>query len=432
MPASPVTAQDAVKATSRLLRAGWHRIQIEALTILVERVASPKEVAVKLGLTTAKAGYVSRHIKELEKRGLVELVRTEPRRGATEHFYRAVHPLIVMDDDAKRMSFEERLILSCWIIARMSADFMMAIEAGTIDERTDRHFSRFPLCLDDRGYEDLIEDYSRAFHRTLEIKAESEDRLAASEERGKPFSAMLACFPMPRLPPDFRGKMGKRGPGRRIGREGQAVIGDGLVSHSSTLMQGLHIEDTSEVTSRLLRAGWHRIQIEALTILVEQVASPKEVAVKLELTAAKAGYVSHHIKELEKRGLVELVRTEPRRGAIEHFYRAIRPLMVMDEDAKRLSFEERLILSAWMISRISDDWLMAIESGTIDERTDRHLSRFPLLLDEKGYEDVIEGYSRAFHRTLEIEAECEERLAESGQGKPFSAMLACFPMPRLW
>jgi predicted ArsR family transcriptional regulator len=435
VPVTPLTAQNAVKATSRLLRAGWHPIQIEALTILAEQVASPKEVAVKLKLTTAKAGYVSGHIKELENRGLVELVRTEPRRGATEHFYKALHPLVVTDEDSERMSFEERLTLSCWIISRMSADFVMAVEAGTIDERTDRQCSRFPLRLDEKGYEDLIADYAAAFHRTLAIKAESEDRLAASGGEGKPFSAMLACFPMPRLPPDFQPRITKSGMASTVRSGGSALYPASTPTPTPTpaLTPPSQLEETFEVTNRLLRAGWHPIQIEALTILAEQVASPKEVAVKLKLTANKAGYVSGHIKELEKRGLVELAGLEPRRGAIEHFYRAIKPLVVTDEDASRMSFEERLILSAWIINRISDDFLMAVEAGTIDERPDRHLSRFPLCLDEQGYEDLNEDYGQRFYRTLEIKAESEDRLLESAEeGKPFSAILACFPLPRLW
>jgi DNA-binding MarR family transcriptional regulator len=431
MPVTPVKAQETVKATSRLLRAGWHPIQIEALTILAERDASPKEVAVKLKLTSAKAGYVSGHIKELESRGLVELVRTEARRGATEHFYRAIHPLVVMDDESRRMSFEERLTLSCWIISRMSADFAMAVETGTIDVRSDRQCSRFPLRLDDEGYEKVIDDYARTFHRTLQIKAESEDRLLASDERGKPFTAMLACFPMPRLPLDFQ--LRRAEPVAIAGAGGREPESLRAVSPAPLPTRTAQVEETIEVTNRLLRAGWHHIQIEALTILAEQVASPKEVAVKLKLTSAKAGYVSGHIKELEKRGLVELARLEPRRGSIEHFYRAIKPLVVTDEDASRMSFEERLILSAWIINRISDDFLMAVEAGTIDERTDRHLSRFPLCLDEQGYQDLIEAYGRSFHHTVEIKAECEERLIASGKkGKPFSAMLACFPLPRLW
>src|SRR4051794_26671084 len=77
------------KATSKLLRAGWHPIQYKALHILTERVASPKEIAIELGLTSAKASNVDCHVKQLQSQGLVELVRTEPRRGVNEHFYRA-------------------------------------------------------------------------------------------------------------------------------------------------------------------------------------------------------------------------------------------------------------------------------------------------------------------------------------------------------
>ena len=75
----------------------------------------------------------------------------------------------------------------------------------------------------------------------------------------------------------------------------------GLPTHSARCREGYQLG--------LLRAAWrHPIQIEALTILSDHVASPKEVAVELKPTAAKAGYVSGHIKELERRGLVELVR----------------------------------------------------------------------------------------------------------------------------
>lgn len=58
---------------------------------------------------------------------------------------------------------------------------MLAVESGTIDDRADRHLSRFPLSLDEQGYTDLIDEYRQVFDRTLEIKAESEERLAAAE-----------------------------------------------------------------------------------------------------------------------------------------------------------------------------------------------------------------------------------------------------------
>jgi DNA-binding transcriptional ArsR family regulator len=45
--------------------------------------------------------------------------------------------------------------------------------------------------------------------------------------------------------------------------------------------------------------------------------SPSAVANVFE---APLGTVSHHFRALADAGLIELVRTEPRRGAVEHFY----------------------------------------------------------------------------------------------------------------
>jgi predicted transcriptional regulator len=398
--------EEALKATSRMLRAGWHPIQIKALTILTERVASPKEIAVALRLTSAKAGYVSYHVKELVNHGLVELVRTEARRGVDEHFYRAAKPLIVMDDEAECMSFEERFAFSGWIIRCMNGDFAMAIESRTIDARTDRHLSRFPLHLDEKAYRDLVGEQNSVFHRTLEIAAGSRERLDESGEEGMPVAALMAVFPLPL-------------------RSNQADRSGLQVSSRETPPK-----DVLKATRKMLRAGWHPIQIRALTILTERVASPKEIAVALRLTSAKAGYVSYHVKELLTRGLIELVRTEPRRGANEHFYRAAKPLIVMDDEAERMSFEERLAFSCWIICCINGDFAMAVETGTIDTRIDRHLSRFPLELDEEGYLDLVSEHNDLFYRTLEIASESTERMEESAEeGMPVAALLAVIPMP---
>jgi len=46
---------------------------------------SPNELSFELQVYLAKLDY---HVDQLHQAGLIELVRTEPRRGATEHFYR--------------------------------------------------------------------------------------------------------------------------------------------------------------------------------------------------------------------------------------------------------------------------------------------------------------------------------------------------------
>lgn len=47
--------------------------------------------------------------------------------------------------------------------------------------------------------------------------------------------------------------------------------------------------------------------------------SPKQLAEVLPRQTL--GRVSYHVRELAKTGLLELVDTKPRRGAVEHFYR---------------------------------------------------------------------------------------------------------------
>lgn len=59
-------------------------------------------------------------------------------------------------------------------------------------------------------------------------------------------------------------------------------------------------------------------------------ASPKEIAGHL---GEKLGNVSYHVRILARLGLIELVRETPRRGAVEHHYRAVpRPEEVVNVD----------------------------------------------------------------------------------------------------
>ncbi len=51
------------------------------------------------------------------------------------------------------------------------------------------------------------------------------------------------------------------------------------------------------------------------------------VDLQRELDEPKLGNVSYHVRALVNAGLIELVRTEPRRGALAHFYRASSKLL---------------------------------------------------------------------------------------------------------
>src|SRR5215475_14025221 len=120
--------------------------------------------------------------------------------------------------------------------------------------------------------------------------------------------------------------------------------------------------ETSE--ARIAKALAHPLRARILQRLGERVASPGDLAVELD---APLGVVSYHVRMLRDYDCVELVRTEPRRGALQHFYRAIaRPNL--DEDQWRtLPSSLRRELSSETLGDVVDDMRAAAEAGTLDD-----------------------------------------------------------------
>lgn len=180
-----------------LLKAVCHPIRIQALTILTERVASPKEIAQYL--REPVIGKVSYHVRELEKAGLVEEVDSKPRRGATEHYFRAIERPLLPTEEWEQLPQDVRETFSEWIVNLIVADVGMALATRTFDARTDRHLSRVPLRVDAAGFRALTDLQTEVVDRTLEIQAESTVRLAKSGEESIPASSIMATFQMPTM-----------------------------------------------------------------------------------------------------------------------------------------------------------------------------------------------------------------------------------------
>lgn len=78
--------------------------------------------------------------------------------------------------------------------------------------------------------------------------------------------------------------------------------------------------DLDELATSLLGFG-HPIRIRIVIALRAKgaVKSPSELANML--TPTPLGVTSYHVRMLKQYGMLELVRTEPRRGAVEHYYK---------------------------------------------------------------------------------------------------------------
>lgn len=78
-------------------------------------------------------------------------------------------------------------------------------------------------------------------------------------------------------------------------------------------MESVNLDDLS----RGLQGFGHPIRVRML-VLLEFESSPGALH---EATGDPLGLVSYHARMLRDYGLIELTRTEPRRGALQHFYR---------------------------------------------------------------------------------------------------------------
>ena len=160
------------------------------------------------------------------------------------------------------------------------------------------------------------------------------------------------------------------------------------------------------------KAFAHPLRVQILIILNERVASPNLLSQEL---GQSLNLVAYHVRVLEKYDCIELVDTKQRRGATEHFYRATRRQFLTDSEWARMPESLRPGLSGAMLKSVFDDIDEAVVGETFDELDDRHLSRTPMVVDEQGWKDVSELLAGALDRILVIQAEANERLANSGE-----------------
>jgi DNA-binding transcriptional ArsR family regulator len=181
------------------------------------------------------------------------------------------------------------------------------------------------------------------------------------------------------------------------------------------------------IDQRLAKALSHPMRTHILAILNERVASPNEIADMLD---ERLPNVSYHVRVLLDLGCLELVRTAQRRGAIEHYYRAVQRPFFSDRDWKRLPRSGRRAVSDVALQMIWEDVADAVRAGTFDARLDRHLSRSPFTVDEKGWGELHDLLARTLEQAERIAARSAKRVrAGDGPGIPCEVVVMHFESP---
>lgn len=154
------------------------------------------------------------------------------------------------------------------------------------------------------------------------------------------------------------------------------------------------------VDPRLVKGLSHVLRQHILLATVLGEVSPKELS---EALGEGLSQVSYHVKVLRDDcdGLIERTRTEPRRGAIENYYRASAKTLVPAKTWRRLKKGLQAVVGAGQASDLFNDLAEALKAGKL-QGTHDHISRTPLVLDAEGQQSVKAIADRA---TKEVENE---------------------------
>ena len=177
--AGGVAARERASADEAIAKVFAHPLRVKLLQLLIDSPGSPNELAARLDEPLATVAY---HVRELAKYECIELVDTKQRRGATEHFYRAISRPSIGTREWSKMSRGERRSVSRFGAQLILADLISADVADTFDARTDRHFSRSPGDLDQQGWEKISRACDDFMDLVLATQEECANRIAADPE----------------------------------------------------------------------------------------------------------------------------------------------------------------------------------------------------------------------------------------------------------
>ena len=182
------------------------------------------------------------------------------------------------------------------------------------------------------------------------------------------------------------------------------------------------------VDPRLVKALDHVLRQHILLAAVAGEVSPKALSKALDEGLSQ---VSYHVKVLRDDcdGMIEETRTEPRRGAVEHYYRASVKTLFPAKAWRGLRKGLRAVVGAGQASDLFNDLAEALKAGKLQGEHD-HITRTPLVLDAEGQRNVRAIAERA---TKEVENEQratakrrEKANGDGGQATGYTFALLAF------
>lgn len=163
------------------------------------------------------------------------------------------------------------------------------------------------------------------------------------------------------------------------------------------------------IKEKLMKAMAHPMRVRILAYMNDRPWSPNEISEEL---AEGLSQVSYHVKVLKDFELIEMTKLEPRRGAVEHYYRAIKRAYVPSSVTKQFPKSSQRMMFVDTMEDANQDIVSSLESGRFDDRSDYHVGYTPVDLDDEGRKEAVALSDKYVDDFLEIESRSAERRAK--------------------
>jgi hypothetical protein len=174
-------------------------LRIKIVLELGMRELSPKQFHQEFG--GGSLSRVARAFDVLAEYDWLVLTETKTggeRRGGVEHFYRATQPALMDEKTWPQVPAPLKSVFTSMVFSTFAERVNAAIEAGTIDERPERHASWIPLLFDQQGWDSAIAKVDALFHWFFDEQEEANLRMVESGEAPIPMTVALAVFESPK------------------------------------------------------------------------------------------------------------------------------------------------------------------------------------------------------------------------------------------
>ncbi|HEU5064064.1 MAG TPA: winged helix-turn-helix domain-containing protein [Solirubrobacterales bacterium] len=389
--------------TAKALAEPW-RIRILAAVSI--KPLSPSQFVEEVG---GDLTHISRCFRQLAAWGYIEIVEVRPgrRRGAAlEHVYRAIRRAYFDTRIWESVARSKRDAVSRSVINSYQERIREALEAGTFDQDLDRHLSWDAVALDRRAWTEVGSRLDSILDSLAEHELKAANRLAIRGERILT-TVGLAAFRSPGSPLQML-----RGARRHLGPADIEEPGD-FVALGPKL-------------AKALSNPWRCKILSAVSI---RPLSPSQF---VEESGGSLTYISRCFRDLARWGYLEIL--EERKGGrhgggIEKIYRSTRRPYFDTRTWEALPQIVRDEISQFFLDTYFDRITEAVEAGTFDADTDRHLSWKPVVIDRVAWEEIGQTLDETLAWLPELETESLERTQDAETLISTTVGLASFRSP---